>query len=78
MILEIKRLMGSEINSLSRVGNFLYDIQDRNDGLTQNELVQLVSMLGFRDLDAEMEKKLDKAYDHGYEDAKRECNCDCY
>jgi ATP-dependent RNA circularization protein (DNA/RNA ligase family) len=77
MHLEINKLIESDYDSISRVGWFLYDIQDRNDGLTQEELVHIVGLLGFKDLDAEMEKEIDDAYDREYEDGRQECCCRC-
>jgi ATP-dependent RNA circularization protein (DNA/RNA ligase family) len=76
VILEINKLIESDYDSISKVGWFLYDIQDRNTGLTQEELIHIVSLLGFKDLDAEMEREINDAYDNGFNDAKSECYCD--
>jgi hypothetical protein len=72
VILEINKLIESDYDSISKVGWLLYDIQDRNTGLTQDELVHIVSLLGNSDIDKELEKE----YDRGFDDGQAECECD--
>lgn len=86
MIHKINALMNSEYEFLKRIGWFLFDRNNGQDGLTSNEVEELIHMLEFENIESDLEDVRDegyaKGYDKGYSDGWSDRNqedkeCDC-